>query len=171
MIRIILHNGLRFIVLITLQVTLFKNMGYYNLAAPYPYIFFLLLLPIGIPNVLLYLIAFLTGITVDAFYDTLGVHAAACTALALTRIAFVRITLEPDHYDRLSTPLLGEMPFQWFLPYLFFTTITHHLALYMLAVFSFAQFHYTLLSTIFSCIFTVVIMLLFSLLLYRRKRR
>lgn len=171
MIKILVHNSLRFLVLIALQVAMFKNIGYYNLISPYPYILFLLLLPLGTPNFLLYLIAFLTGMTVDAFYDTLGVHAAASVALAWTRIAFMQVTLEPDHHDKLATPLFGEVPFQWYLPYLLLTTFIHHLTLYMLAVFSFAQFHYTLFSTVFSCIFTVVIMLLFSLLLYRKKRR
>lgn len=171
MIKMFLHNALRFLVFVALQVVLFKNIGYYNLISPYPYVFFLLLLPIGTSNFLLYLIAFLTGMTVDAFYDTLGVHAAASVVLAWTRIAFMRITLEPDHHDKLATPLFGEVPFRWFLPYILLTTFTHHLAMYMLAVFSFVRFHYTLFSTVFSCIFTVIIMLLFSLLLYRRKRR
>lgn len=171
MIKPLTHNILRFVLFVTLQVALFKNMGYYNLITPYPYIFFILLLPLGISNFLLYLLAFVTGLTVDLFYDTLGVQAASSVVLAWTRIAFMRITLEPDHHDKWATPKLGEMPIRWFLPYLFIGTLTHHFTLQLLAAFTFTQFHYTLFRTVFSCIFTVVIMLLFSLLIYRRKSR
>ncbi|HLW49939.1 MAG TPA: hypothetical protein VKZ78_03135 [Sphingobacteriaceae bacterium] len=171
MIRVLINNLLRFVVLLAMQVFLFKNMGYYNLVTPFPYIFFLLLLPIGISNFNLYIIAFLTGLSVDLFYDTLGVNAAAAVVLALTRIAFLKITLEAENHDKNTTPMLGEVSFRWFLPYILLTTFMHHLTLFMLATFTFRQFHYTLFSTIFSCIFTVLIMLVFSLLIYRRKKR
>lgn len=171
MIKVLTHNCLRFILLIGMQVFLFKNMGYYNLITPYPYLLFLLLLPIGISNPILYFIAFLTGLTVDAFYDTLGVHAAACVTLAWMRIIFLRITLEAENHDSLTAPRLGVVSFRWFLPYILLSTFFHHLTLFLLATFSFRQFHYTLFSTIFSCIFTVLIILLFSLLTYRRKTR
>ncbi|ULT22914.1 hypothetical protein KUH03_27050 [Sphingobacterium sp. E70] len=55
-----------------MQVFLFQNIGYYNLVAAFPYVLFIFLLPTGTPNFLVYLIAFLTGLTVDSFYDTLG---------------------------------------------------------------------------------------------------
>lgn len=171
MIRVFLNNGLRFLVLVAMQVFLFKNIGYYNLVTPYPYVLFLLLLPVGIPNLALYIIAFLTGITVDAFYDTLGVNAAAAVALAWMRIIFFRITLEAENHEANATPSLGEVSFKWFFPYILLTVFFHHFVLYMLTVFSFRLFHYTLFSTIFSCIFTVLIIMLFSLILYRRKQR
>lgn len=171
MIRVLLNNLLRFLVLVAMQVFLFKNIGYYNLVTPYPYIFFLLLLPIGIPNLNLYIIAFLTGLCVDIFYDTLGVNAAASVMLAWARIVFLKITLEAENHDKNTTPMLGEVSFKWFMPYILLTCFMHHLTLFMLAAFTFRQFHYTLFSTVFSCIFTVLIMLVFSLLIYRRKKR
>src|SRR5690606_41366754 len=91
--KVIIVNTVRFVVMILLQVALFKNIGYYNVATAYPYIFFIFLLPIGLPNFLLFLIAFLTGLTVDAFYDSLGVHAAARVTLALFRSLFHQITI------------------------------------------------------------------------------
>ena len=171
MIRVITGNIVRFLILVGMQVFLFKNIGYYNLITPYPYIFFLLLLPFGIPNLGLYVLAFFTGLTVDMFYDTPGVNAAASVVLAWARIGFFALTLESENHEKYATPLLGEVPFRWFLPYLLLTAFLHHLTLYMLAVFSFSQFHYTLFSTVFSCIFTVLVILLFSLFLYRRKQR
>lgn len=171
MIKLITNNILRFVLLVGLQVFLFKNIGYYNLVSPYPYVFFLLLLPFGLSNPAIFVIAFLTGLTVDIFYDTLGVHAAASVFLAWVRIIFMRITLEAEDHDKWATPKWGQVSFRWFLPYILLTSVFHHLVLYMMATFSFRHFHYTLFSTILSCIFTVLIMLVLSLLIYRPKKR
>jgi|SRR5690554_7178833 len=171
MAKLILYNALRFVVLVGMQVFLFKNMGYYNIATPFPYILFILLLPVGISNLGLFVVAFLTGLTVDAFYDTLGAHAAASVALAWVRTIFLGITLEADNHEKYATPMLGEVSFRWFFPYLWVTALAHHAVLFVLETFSFAQFHHTLLSVAISCIFTVIIILLFSLVFYRKKRR
>ncbi|GHE30839.1 rod shape-determining protein MreD [Sphingobacterium griseoflavum] len=169
--RVIIVNIVRFFVVILLQVALFKNIGYYNVASTFPYIFFILLLPIGLPNILLFILAFLTGLTVDAFYDSIGVHAAACVALALFRTFFHKITLEVEIKDSFNTPSLGEMGTKWFLPYVFLGTLIHHLTLFLVEVFSFTNFLYTLASIVLSSIFTVCMIFLMSLLVYKRKSR
>jgi hypothetical protein len=171
MAKIFILNSLRFLILVALQVFMFKNMGYYTIVTPFPYVLFILLLPFGTPHFLLYLLAFACGITVDAFYDTLGVNAAASVVLAWTRIVFLRITLEAENHETFATPRLGDVSIRWFLPYLFIGTLLHHFTLFILEVFSFQQLHYTLLSIILSCIFTVLICMLFSLLFYKKKRR
>lgn len=171
MAKVFSYNIARFFALVVLQVFLFKNIGYYNLATPFPYILFLLLLPVGIPNFILYCLAFITGITVDAFYDTLGVNTAACIALAWGRITFLRVTLQTDHYESYMTPLWGTVPFRWYFLYVVVLTTFHHLVLFLLEAFTFHQFHYTLIRILLSCIFTVIIILLFSLLFYRKKQR
>lgn len=171
MAKVFSYNIIRFIVLVALQVFLFKNTGYYNLATPFPYILFILLLPVGIPNFMLFCLAFATGITVDAFYDTLGVNAAACVALAWGRILFIQVTLQSDQHESQMTPLVGNVPFRWYFLYVLLLALFHHSVLFMLETFTFRQFHYTITRIFFSCIFTVVIILLFSLLFYRKKQR
>ena len=171
MAKVLSYNIVRFFVLVVLQVFLFKNMGYYNLATPFPYVLFILLLPVGMPNFILYSLAFLTGLTIDAFYDTLGVNAAACTALAWGRILFIRLTLQSDQHENYLTPALGAVPFQWFFFYILALTLFHHSVLFMLETFTFHQFQYTLTRIFLSCIFTVIIILLFSLLFYQKKQR
>ena len=168
---VIIINIVRFIVMVLLQVVLFKNIGYYNVATTYPYIFFLFLLPIGLPNLLLFLICFLTGLTIDAFYDSVGVHAAACVGLALFRIFFHKITIDVELKESFNTPSLGVMGTKWFLSYVFFGAVVHHFFLFLIETFTFSNFLYTLASTILSSIFTTCIILLMSLLVYKRKSR
>ncbi len=168
---VILTNIVRFIVMVLLQVVLFKNIGYYNVATTYPYIFFIFLLPIGLPNLLLFFISFLTGLTIDAFYDSVGVHAAACVALALFRIFFHKITLEVELKESFNTPSLGIMGSKWFLSYVFLGTFIHHFFLFLIEAFTFSNFLYTAASSILSSIFTTCVILLISLLVYKRKSR
>jgi hypothetical protein len=169
--RIIINNIIRFVILIVLQVALFKNMGYYNLATPFPYILFLFLLPIGIPNLLLYSIAFLTGLIVDSFYDTIGIHAAACVAFVWFRIFFHKITLEADVMNSFETPTWSEMGFKWYSTYILFGTLAHHLVLYLVEVFSFQNILYTLASVGLSSVFTIVVIFIIGVLTYKRKSR
>lgn len=169
--KTLLHNILRFLALIVLQVIFFKNIGYYNLAAPFPYILFIFYLPIGLPNFLLYVIGCVTGLTIDIFYDSIGIHTAACITLCAYRIFFHQITIEIDLKKSFYTPNLSTMGFKWFISYIFFGTLLHHLILLMLEVFSFRDIHITLLSTLMSSIFTFLLILLISLLFYKRKSR
>lgn len=171
MARILLYNLLRFAALMVLQVSLFKNIGYYNLASPFPYILFILLLPLGTSNFFLFLISFGTGLVIDAFYDSLGVHAAACITLAWFRILFDSITLEVETRQSLDTPSWGELGSKWFLSYIFLGTLIHHITLFTIEVFSFKNFHLTLLSILLSSIFTFLIIMLINLLFYKRKSR
>jgi len=171
MTKLLLENLFRFLVLILAQVFVFKNLGYYNIVAAFPYIMALMLLPVRISKGLLFLLAFLTGITVDMFYDTLGIHAAACVTLAWVRIIFMNLTIQADDHDSYSSPGIGQMSFRWFLIYSFVLGLFHHLTLYFLESFTLNNILFTLLSILLSCIFTTVLIVLFELIFYRRRKR
>lgn len=171
MAKTIIYNIVRFVLLIFLQVALLKNIGYYNIAAAFPYILVIFLLPIGLPNLLLFILAFLTGLTVDAFYDSIGVHAAACVALAWFRIFFHNITLEVEDQDSFNTPNWGNMKFKWYSTYIILGTLIHHIALFLVEVFSFQNILYTVGSIILSSIFTIIVIFIISLLTYSGKNR
>ncbi|CAN5481277.1 rod shape-determining protein MreD [soil metagenome] len=169
--RIIIINLVRFIVLVFMQVFLFKNIAIYNLSTPYLYILFILLLPFETPNILLFALAFILGITVDAFYDTPGLHAASCVLLAFVRIVFINITVQKEGFDNEPEPTLSIMGFRWFFFYALILTLIHHFFLFNLEVFRLADLEYTLQRFVFSSLFTVFLMLLTGLLFFRRKER
>lgn len=169
--RVIFFNLIRFIILIALQVFFLKNMGYYNLATPFLYILFILLLPFETPNWLLFFLAFLTGLSIDLFYNTLGLNAAACTILAFVRVAFISITVHRDGFDNEPEPSLGIMGFRWFIFYATVLTFIHHLVLFTFETFSLANLSYTLIRVLFSSIFTILLMLITQLIFYRKKVR
>lgn len=171
MTRTIIINAIRFIGLVFVQVFLLKNITLYNLSIPYLYILFILLLPFETPNILLFLLAFLMGITIDAFYDTPGLHASACVLLAFVRILFISITVQKDGFDNEPEPTLSIMGFRWFFTYALILTLFHHFFLFNLEVFRWSEIQYTFSRFILSSIFTVFLMLVTGLLFFRRKER
>jgi hypothetical protein len=166
--RAILINVFRWLVLLFVQIFLLRNMAFYNLATPFIYVLFLLVLPFGIPNLLLYIIALLTGLTLDAFYDTLGVHTSACIALAFVRILFISISLNRESIDE-PEPSLGNMGFKWFSLYAVLCIFVHHLILFFLEAFKLTELGYTLGRTVLSVIFTLFTVLLVEFIFHNRK--
>jgi rod shape-determining protein MreD len=169
--RTILINVLRFVILVFMQVFLLKNVTLYNISTPYLYIMFIMLLPFEIPNLLLFALSFILGLTIDAFYDTPGLHAASCVLLAFVRILFISITVQKDGFDNEPEPTLSVMGLRWFFTYALILTLAHHFFLFNLEVFRLSEIPYTLSRFVLSSIFTVFLMLLSGLLFYRRKER
>ena len=171
MAKIIIFNIIRYVILLIVQVALLKNIGYYNMAVAFPYVLIILLLPIGTPNFILYTLAILTGLSIDAFYDSIGIHAAACVVLALFRIFFHNITIELDDQASFNTPSWGNMGFKWFSTYILLGVLIHHFTLFLIEAFSFSNFIQTLSSIVLSSLFTILIILVISLLTYHKKSR
>lgn len=169
--RAIIVNILRFISLVFIQVFLLKNITLYNLSTPYLYILFILLLPFETPNILLFILAFILGLTIDAFYDTPGLHTTACVLLALVRILFISITVQKEGFDNEPEPTLSIMGFRWFFTYTLILTLFHHFFLFNLEVFRFSEIQYTLTRAILSSLFTVFLILVSGLLFYKSKER
>lgn len=167
----VIINLVRFLVLIFIQVFLLQNLTLYNLSTAYLYILFILLLPFETPNLLLFVLAFITGITIDAFYDTPGLHAAACVVLAFVRILFISITVQKEGFDNEPEPTLSIMGFRWFFTYASVLTLVHHFCLFNLEAFSFSELQYTLSRVLLSAVFTVFLILISGLLFFRKKER
>lgn len=169
--RLIFINVLRFIALVFIQVFLLKNISVYDLSTPFLYILFILLLPFNTPNPLLFGLAFVLGITIDAFYNTPGLHTAACVLLAYVRIIFINLTVQKEGFDNEPEPTLGNMGFRWFFTYTIILTLFHHFLLFNLEVFRITEIQYTFSRLLLSAAFTVFLIIISGLLFYRRKER
>lgn len=169
--RTLLINFLRFVVLVFIQVFLLKNVTLYNFSTPYLYVLFIILLPFETPNIILFSLAFVLGLTIDAFYDTPGLHAFACVVMAFARVLFISVTVQKDGFDNEPDPTMATMGFRWFLPYAVILTLLHHFFLFSLEVYRFSEIIYILQRVAMSSIFTVFLILLSGLLFFKRKER
>lgn len=166
--RTILINIFRWVILLFVQIFLLRNMAFYNLSTPFIYVLFILVLPFQLPNLLLYIIAFITGLTLDSFYDTLGVHTSACVALAFVRILFISVSLNREAIDE-PEPSLGNMGFRWFSLYAVLCIFAHHIVLFFLEAFKLTSLTYTLGRTLLSIVFTLFTVLLVEFIFHNRK--
>jgi hypothetical protein len=166
--KTIFINIFRWLVLLFVQIFLLRNLSYYNLSTAFIYVLFLLVLPFRIPNLLLFILAFFTGLTVDAFYDTLGVHTAACVALAFVRILFIAVSFNREASDD-PEPSLGNMGLRWFSIYALLCIFIHHLVVFFLEAFKLSEFSYTLGRVLLSTLFSFFIILLTEFAFHNRK--
>jgi rod shape-determining protein MreD len=90
MINRIIRLSLIFIVLILLQVLLFNNIQFSGYVNPYVYIMFILLLPVEMPSWLLLMLSFFTGLIVDLFCGTPGMHSSATVLAGFVRGSYLR---------------------------------------------------------------------------------
>ena len=168
MINSILRFSLIFILLILLQVVLFNNIQFSGYVNPYVYIMFILLLPVEIPSWLLLLLSFTTGIILDFFSGSPGMHSSATVLAGFVRPYILRIVSPRDGYESRSEPSMQNYGFRWFLIYTVLVVLVHHTALFYLEVFRFADFFRTLLRALTSSVFTVSFIVLIEF--YRRGR-
>ncbi|MCD8538747.1 MAG: hypothetical protein LRY55_02535 [Leadbetterella sp.] len=68
-----------------LQVFILRNLVFFDVAFCFVYISVILFLPSATPTSTALVIAFITGILVDMFYNTAGLHASAAVMIAFIR--------------------------------------------------------------------------------------
>jgi len=166
MINSILRFGLIFILLILFQVLLFNNIQFSGYVNPYVYLLFILLLPVEIPSWLLLLLSFATGLIMDFFSGSPGMHASATLLAGFIRPYVLRIISPRDGYEPNAEPSMLAYGFRWFLSYALLMVIVHHTALFYLEVFRFTDFFRTLLRVLLSSFFSLTFILLIEY--YRR---
>jgi rod shape-determining protein MreD len=160
MINSVLRFGLIFIILMLLQVLLFNNIQFSGYINPYVYIMFILLLPVEIPAWLLLLLSFATGVIIDFFSGSPGMHASATVLSAFVRPYVLRVISPRDGYEPNSELSMITYGFRWYFTYTLLIVLVHHTALFYLEVFRFAEFFRTLLRVLLSSLFSITFILL-----------
>lgn len=163
------HIG-RFILLIFLQGFFLINAALFDgLAIPLLYIFILLKLPLDMNRFLLILICFITGISIDLFYHTLGLHAAACVLFGFIRPGILHAIQPRDGYDTSTSISISNLGFGWFFIYSMVLIFAHHFYLFFLEIFSFSYVPRTLLKVFLSSMYTFILVLLVHLIFSKRR--
>lgn len=169
MIYNILFQFFRFLVLVAVQVLILNNLQLNGVFNPYIYPLFILLLPINTPNWLLLLLGFGTGITIDLFSNTMGMHAAATTLLAFMRPQVLKLIRPSGDYQPEDKPTLGYMGFRWFITYISLLIIVHHLCFFFLETLGFPQIIFILTKIIVSTLLSISLIVVSEYLFIRKK--
>ena len=157
--------------LVLLQLVVLNNIQFSGYVNPFIYIYLLLVIPVDTDNLVLLLIAFVTGFIMDIFGGTPGMHASAMVAAGFLRPFILRAVAVRDGYEKGSVPSVSEFGLRWFLVYSLMMILVHHFVLFYMEVFSFAGFFHTLLRVLLSVIFTFVSVVLLEVYVAGNIRR
>jgi rod shape-determining protein MreD len=159
-------NIARFVALMIVQIYIFNNVNLFGYINPYPYVLFLLVFPFTANRALYIFIAFLTGLTMDMFGNSGGVHAAACLFLAYLRPVALRFSFGVSYeYNAIK---LSKVSFYERFIFISIMVLIHHLVLFLLEVFNISNILYILNKTLVTSIFTIILCLTFNILFSSR---
>lgn len=162
----IINYVIMFIVLVLTQVLFLNQVQFCGFVNPYVYVLFIMLLPLSAPRYVVLLSAFIIGISVDIFSNTLGLHAFASVLVAFLRPALVGAITNRET-DMEDYPGIKQNGLLWFVYYASLMVFVHHLAFFYLEVFSFSNFFGTLLRVFVSSIASIFVIVLSQYIVFR----
>jgi hypothetical protein len=167
--RKLFGNIVRFILLVFAQVYIFNKIQITGFINPQVYVLFILMLPFQISGFWLLSLGFLTGLSVDFFQHTPGMHAAAAVFLAYARPGIIRLVGRKDDLEPWQYPNVRDSGALWFLAYTLILTFFHHTFLFFLEVFRFSEFLQTMLKILTNTALTTIIIMVIQFLFFSRR--
>ncbi|TVQ08211.1 MAG: rod shape-determining protein MreD [Bacteroidetes bacterium] len=158
------HTG-RFLILISIQVVILNHIYFGGYITPHIYPLFILLLPFDIKGWVLLVAAFFSGLGVDMFSDSMGMHASASVFMAFMRPAIIRLISIKTDFDPGAEPRIENNGLGWILLYTVLLLFLHHLALFVIEVFRFDEIPQILFRTLLSTGFSLVVIMIAHLLM------
>lgn len=167
--RLPLKNITRIIIAVLLQVLIFKQISlggtdfnYFHLLI-YPMA--IMLLPIDLPSVVVMFIAFFTGMIVDAFYDSPGLHAGALVLMAFLRPLVLRVLAPDSGYSKTTFPVASNFGLLWYVQYSSALLTIFLFTYFSLEAFTFVYITSIIIKTFFSFIASFAIILLHQIIM------
>ncbi len=153
---------IRAVILIIVQVLILKRVGlggsWLSLNGDlfiYPLI--ILMLPFKLSRHYVILIGFGVGLVIDLFYDTIGVHAFALTAMAYAR-GILLSYLEPRGGYQLSmNPTMRSLGVNWLFTFTALSLCLHSFLYFTAEIFTFVYIGKILLKTIVTIVLSLVV--------------
>ncbi|MDE6811565.1 MAG: rod shape-determining protein MreD [Muribaculaceae bacterium] len=148
-----------FPVLILMQVLIFNHIMLFNLAVPFVFIYFIVRFPIGVSGSWAITFAFIMGLIVDIFSDTLGVNALACTILAGVKPSVFYAYVPRDDKTKNIVPTISSVGWQNYSKYLITLTTIFCLLEFGIEYFSYASLQDIILMAVASSLLTFIVIL------------
>ncbi len=167
----LVKHGLRFIFFVLVQVLILNQMeiGLGTQLMIYP--LFIALLPVDLGILATLIIAFILGLSIDAFSDTYGLHASSALVVAYLRPMVYKIFSPRDGYEQIEETNIHQMGFSWFLKSFGLLLFVHHLWFFMLEMFKINETLFVLQKTVLSAPMSFAVCILLQFLFLRTKRK
>ena len=165
---ILLGNIARFVLLLAAQVLIFNRIDLFGFINPFPYILFIILFPVNGNKLGLLAASFFLGIIMDMFWNSGGVHAAACVVLAYFRPSIFKFSFGLSY--EYQTVKLNDVLTPERFSFILLSVILHHLVLFVLEVFKMSFLWDIFLRTALSTIFTIITCIIIIYIIKPSKR-
>lgn len=153
----------RYIIVMVLQVLLFNQLQAWGVCHPYVYLLCLLMMPITLPHSADMVIGGVVGLVMDICCNSLGIHTAACVLVMFIRPYLLAALI--NEKDRLNEQIsLRTIGFEAFIKYVVILVLVHHLAVFMLAAWSWSHIGFVLAETAVSSLVTFVLIMGYNIL-------
>nr|WP_299338682.1 rod shape-determining protein MreD [Allomuricauda sp.] len=157
---VVFLNILRFVLLVLTQVLIFNTLNFLGFINPMVYVIFLYWYPIKGNRGLFLLTAFLLGIIIDVFSDTLALHALATLTAAYARPLIMRfcfgVNYEFQNFSFKNTTKVQRLTF------LALLVLVHQLIFFSLEILSFSHILLILKKILAASVATIFLCALFS---------
>lgn len=164
----ILRISYRFFLLLLIQGLILHRLNIggtnFNYVHILLYPLFIMLFPVQTSKILLIVLGFLMGISVDVFYDSPGLHASASVFTAFIR-PFVLAFVEPrGGYKINSVPTKNQFGLNWFAKYASILLVLHLFWYFSLEVFQISEIFQVFIKTIISFIASILFIWLYMVI-------
>lgn len=172
-----LRNFIRFCFIVLIQVLILNKITLrwwsqpvgFPVFIPYIYPLFILLLPFETPVWGLLILGFFTGLTIDSFMNSAGMHACATVLIAYLRTNVLNALLPKNLSEYASqSPSVKNMGWVPFLVYSSFLVVLHHSVFFAVELWSVSNIAYLLLKILASSATTILFIVAYLLLFTRQ---
>ena len=156
------------VILLPLQVLVFRNFVIFDMGFCFVYLLFLLMLPRELSIALGMVIALATGLVVDLFYQTIGIHAAAGILVMFLKPYWQSINSPRSGYEVNDLMLIRTYGLSWYLGYATPLILVYALAVMFIEAGSAGLFGITLLKATITTLITLIFILVIQYLFYNK---
>lgn len=167
----ILFLLLRLTAYVLIQVLFLQHLNFFDAAFCFLYISFILFLPIKLDRLWVLFLSFLIGILIDIFYDTLGIHTAACVLIGFLRGFLITLYGLDSNDEIVSVISIRSVKIQVFLSYVLILTFIHHLLLFSIEANHWGLFQEVMVRSFLSTIFTFTTVFIVQYIFYSLQQR
>jgi rod shape-determining protein MreD len=168
----LLRNIIRLILFILLQVFVLNQIPpLHQYITPYIYFLFILWLPFSLSRSGLLVVSFITGICLDFFTKTPGLHAAACVLIGYLRPFLINLLMPQQGVEfNYREPSVASLGFTQYITYVSVLTLFHHGLLFTIQAFQFGNIFYLILKTLGSTVISLLLVTIIEIIFIRKQK-